>query len=211
MVAVGASAKRAYLSASVRRQVLLDVAARIVVERGWPALTMKGLALAAGVSRQLVYAHFEDGAQLFVAVTKHLFGRSYSATAEVLRGTSADAGSTIRAAYQILLDMPAAERRALRALAGESGAERADMRRAKAHMRDRILELWVPFAREHAKLDESQARPLVWMLTNAAWGLSDLVGDGVVSPGQAKTLLAKFVERVIGPGPGVAGGEGQTR
>jgi AcrR family transcriptional regulator len=180
-----------------RRAALLDVAAEIVGRSGWSALTMKGLALAAGVSRQLVYEHFEDGPQLFLATNKHLFERAYQATAEVLQHPRGDLPSTIRAAYQIFLDMPAAQRRALRALSGDLGPDRPETRKARTVMRHEILALWVPYAKRQTGLAESRLRPIVWMLTTASWGLADLVDDGIVSAAQAKDVLAYVVARVM--------------
>lgn len=192
-----ASERRSYMASPDRRAALLDVAAEIVGRDGWSALTMRGLALAAGVSRQLVYEHFEDGSQLFLAAIRHLFERSYKATAEVLQNSSGDLPSTIRAAYQIFLDMPPAERRALRALSGDIGRDRPETRKARTVMRDEILALWLPYAKRQTGLPGSRLRPILWMLTTAAWGLADLVDDGVVSAAQAKDVLAHVVERVM--------------
>jgi AcrR family transcriptional regulator len=158
---------------------------------------MKGLALAAGVSRQLVYEHFEDGPQLFSAAIKHLFERTYQATAEVLQNPRGDLPATICAAYQIFLEMPAAQRRALRALSGDIGTNRPETRKARTLMRHEILALWMPYAKRQTGLTESRLRPIVWMLTTAAWGLADLVDDGMVSATQAKDVLAYVVERVM--------------
>lgn len=58
---------RPYLAAPERRQQLLDVAGRLVREAGWSSLSMQGLAIAAGVSRQLVYEHFESADELYLA------------------------------------------------------------------------------------------------------------------------------------------------
>ena len=189
--------KRTYMPSGDRRAALLDVAAEIVGRSGWSALTMKGLAMAAGVSRQLVYEHFEDGSQLFLAAIKHLFDRAYQATAEVLQNPRGDLPSAIRAAYQIFLDMPAAQRRALRALSGDIDPDRAETRKARTLMRHEILALWLPYAKRQTGLDESRLRPIVWMLTTAAWGLADLVDDRIVSEEEAKDVLAHFVEQVM--------------
>jgi AcrR family transcriptional regulator len=197
MAEAAASKKRPYLAAMNRRAALLDVAADIVGRSGWSALTMKGLALAAGVSRQLVYQHFEDGPQLFLAVMRHLFERGYRATAEVLQNPKGDLPATIRAAYQIFLDMPPAQRRALRALSGDLGPDGPETRRARGMMRHEILRLWVPYAKRQTGLAESRLRPILWMLTTAAWGLADLVDDRLVSAAQAKDVLAYVVARVM--------------
>jgi AcrR family transcriptional regulator len=56
-----------------RRRAPLDVATEMVGRSGWSALTMTGLAKEVGVSRQLVYDHFEDGTGLLLSTIRHLF------------------------------------------------------------------------------------------------------------------------------------------
>jgi AcrR family transcriptional regulator len=65
--------KRPYMASRQRRRALLDVATEMVGRSGWSAITMTGLAKEAGVSRQLVYDHFEDGTGLLLSTIRHLF------------------------------------------------------------------------------------------------------------------------------------------
>ena len=53
------------------RAHILDTAWRLVGERGVQAVTVADIAAASGVSRQLVYHHFESRAGLLVAMTRH--------------------------------------------------------------------------------------------------------------------------------------------
>jgi len=195
-----AEMKRPYMASHQRRRALLDVATEIVGRGGWHALTMKGLAMEAGVSRQLVYDHFEDGSRLLLSTIEHLFQESHRATAEVLQGGAVDVPTTIREAYRIFLEMPAAQRRTLRAISGDYVPDRRETRKAIAVMREQIFALWVPYARRQTGLAEAELRPLVWMLNAAAWGLADLVDDGTVSKKRATEMLAHFVERVMDRG-----------
>lgn len=64
----GIDAKPTRLSRRDRRRQLLDVARRVVVDRGASAMTMELLAEAAGVSKALPYAHFENIDAVLVAV-----------------------------------------------------------------------------------------------------------------------------------------------
>jgi AcrR family transcriptional regulator len=50
---------------------ILDTAWRLVAERGVDAVTVADIAAASGVSRQLVYHHFESRAGLLVAMARH--------------------------------------------------------------------------------------------------------------------------------------------
>ena len=187
-----------------RRQALLDVATAIVCRDGWSALTMKGLATEAGVSRQLVYDHFEDGSRLLLSTIERLFEESHRSTAEVLQSNGGNVPATIREAYRIFLGMSPGQRRALRAISGDFVSDQPEARKATTVMREQILALWLPYARRQTGLAESELRPLIWMLVSASWGLADLVDDGTLSEKQATEMLAHFVEGTMarGRGPG---------
>ena len=66
-------------------------------------------------------------------------------------------------------------------------------------MRDEILGLWAPYVRRQTGLPPAQARALAWMLTVAAWGVTDLVEDGTLSAAVAKDLLATLVDAAVTP------------
>jgi len=66
---VSAQAKStARLGAVARREQLLDVAARLVGERGFHGLSIEAVAGGAGVTRATVYLHFKDLHELLEAV-----------------------------------------------------------------------------------------------------------------------------------------------
>ena len=48
------------MTAAQRREQVLDVTARIVDERGFHAVTIDGVAREAGITRPVVYGHFDD-------------------------------------------------------------------------------------------------------------------------------------------------------
>lgn len=197
MPKAGSAKKRSYMASHERRRTLLDAATRIVGRSGWSALTMKGLAAEAGVSRQLVYDHFEDGSGLLLSSIAHLFQEFHRATAEVLKESSGDVSSTVREAYRIFLELPAAERRALRAISGDFVPDRPETREAIALMREQIFALWVPFVRREVGLPERELRPIVWMLNAAAWALADLVDDGTVGRDEAMGMLASLAGHAV--------------
>lgn len=206
------AAKRPYLSADNRRADLLAVAAEIVLERGWRALTMKGLAERAGISRQLVYRYFSDLPELLVAVTRRLFDH----TGEVLRaiddGSDAeDAGSLAVRHYGVYLDMPAAQRRVLRTITAEPDLDAPELRRVHHFVRAQILELWTPGVRRRTALPVAAARGLAWMMTNAAWALAELVDDGEIRPSQARALLGRVAGLVLRPVPTKPLATGRTK
>lgn len=187
---------RPYLAAALRRDHLLEVAARLVRQGGWAALSMQGLAAAAGVSRQLVYEHFASADELSVAALTHLFERAYDATAAILSaGKSLDA--TVAAAYELFLDLPVEERRALRALASDVDPARSCLTRAKRRLRTRIAGLWVPYVRQLTGLPEAEAGAVVWMLITAGWGLADSLADCTLGSDRGVDLFVRFVVHAL--------------
>jgi AcrR family transcriptional regulator len=187
---------RPYLSAPQRREQFLDTASRLVRQGGWAALSMQGLAAAAGVSRQLVYEHFATADDLNLATLIHLFERAYASSEAIMRaGSSVE--DTVRRAFTLFLDLPAEERRALRALAMETDPGRRSLARARARLRGRIAALWVPYVRQQTGASDAVATALAWMLTTSAWGLSDTIADGTLDRPRAVALFVRFVDRTL--------------
>ena len=54
------------------RRRILDSALKLIVKRGGADLTLAEVARAARVSRQAIYLHFADRAELFIAVARHI-------------------------------------------------------------------------------------------------------------------------------------------
>lgn len=187
---------RSYLPSAQRREHLLAAAGRLVRRGGWTALSMQGLGAAAGVSRQLVYEHFASADDLYLATLTHLFERTHGSTEAVVRSaTSLD--ETMRTSFALFLDLPAEERHALRALASEPPPGRRGLARARRRLRNRIAGLWVPYVRQQTGAGEAEASALAWMLTTAAWGLSDTIADGTIDRRQAEGLFVRFVDGAL--------------
>lgn len=187
---------RPYLAAPQRRDHLLDVAARLVRHGGWAALSMQGLAAAAGVSRQLVYEHFASADDLYLATLTRLFERAYDATAAII-GAGGTLAATVTAAYELFLDLPAEERRALRALASDVDRPRSPSAHAKRRLRARIASLWIPYVRLQTGLADAEAGALAWMLITAGWGLADHLTDGSLGRKPAVDLFVHFVVNAL--------------
>ena len=196
MPRVAKQSPRPYLSAPRRRDHLLDAAGGLVRRGGWSALSMQGLAAAAGVSRQLVYEHFATADDLYLATLTYLFERAYTATLAIA-ASGASVEDTVRRSFAFFLDLPAEERHALRALAIESEPGRPSMARARARLRSRIAAVWVPFVRQQTGAAEAEATALAWMLNTAAWGLSDTIADGTLARARAVELFVRFVDRTL--------------
>ena len=72
------------MSAGARREQLLDVTKAIVVERGFHAVSIEGVAREAGISRPIVYGHFADLPGLLDALVAREGARALGQLAEVL-------------------------------------------------------------------------------------------------------------------------------
>jgi len=191
MAAARRKTPRKYLRAEERREQLLAVAAELVGKGGWDALGMIPLAEAAGVSRQLVYEHFENLDVLHVEVTRFLFAGVFQAVAEVLERYPDDPAAAARTGMRLQLELPRGARLALRGLSCGPAAGGAPVERLRALTRKQVTDLWTGPLCDHAGLDEREARGLAWMMTVAAWGLLDLVDDGTFAPEEAVEFYVK--------------------
>jgi AcrR family transcriptional regulator len=83
------------MSAEQRREQLLDVTAALVATSGFPAVSIRSVARAAGISRPIIYEHFGDLAGLLKALisremTRALEQVSESTLAELDQGDPID-------------------------------------------------------------------------------------------------------------------------
>lgn len=71
-----------------QRERMIRAAARLVVERGYPALSIPAISAAAGVSNQTFYEHFESKRETFLAAFETLAGEAFAVTAQAMAGAS---------------------------------------------------------------------------------------------------------------------------
>ena len=88
--------KPARMSRSDRREHLLDVAAQLILEKGIEAVTMEGVAAAAGVSKGLGYAYFDNSSALLRSLLEREVGKLNARVVEAFKGAS-DLESRLRA------------------------------------------------------------------------------------------------------------------
>jgi AcrR family transcriptional regulator len=82
MVTTDAPRKR--MSADERREQLIDVTKEIVGEQGFHAVSIEAVARRAGITRPVVYGHFDDLPTLLEAMLDREGGRALSQLAEIL-------------------------------------------------------------------------------------------------------------------------------
>jgi AcrR family transcriptional regulator len=87
MESVGSSTRRQRairMPAQQRREQLLDVTKRIVAEYGFHEVSIERVAREAGISRPIVYGHFEDLGGLLEALVEREGARALAQLAQVL-------------------------------------------------------------------------------------------------------------------------------
>lgn len=190
--------KRVYLSRDKRRNMLMDVAAELVEQQGWSALTMVSLATQADVSRQLVYQHFSSTEQLMAATLTHLFKDVYDNTREaVLQERPRGLAQTIQLMQRITLDIPAGRARALWQAMSASGSGEGEISALSSHLRHLLVKLTRPLVQQALALNATQAETLVWMLIVSFWGARQLLDEGEITQQELMQMHGWVTERVI--------------
>jgi AcrR family transcriptional regulator len=83
----GLADTRPRLSASERRQQLLEVAGEMFAEHGYHGASMEQLADAAGVSKPVLYQHFSSKQDLYLAVVRDAVTEMEAVVRKALEGT----------------------------------------------------------------------------------------------------------------------------
>ena len=127
------------LAADVRREHLLDVAAQILLEEGFEAVTMEAVKERAGVSRGLAYVHFANADDLALALYEREAKELDRRIAEVRHAPGGLEGR-VRAAVKVYFDF-AAERGGLMAILQNKLGGRWSKRSVQKAL-SRRFELW---------------------------------------------------------------------
>ena len=187
-MATRAVKKRSYLAKDDRRQALLATAAEVVEQQGWPALSMITVAERAGVSRQLVYQHFESLDELMTETMTHIFRESFERVREAISGNAANLASLTRAS-EFTFNAPPGRARALWQMITATYSDSAEATRMSRRLRHLLTNLWMPVASEAFGLKDTDARVVIWMLHMAFWGAHQLVEEKEVDRDSALRLF----------------------
>jgi AcrR family transcriptional regulator len=189
-------AKRAYLSKQSRRQALLDIAAKVVEQRGWQGLSMIAVAETGKVSRQLVYQHFQSVDELIADTLTHLFAGQYQALRKTIAEHPNDLVSLIRLAEAQTFDDRPGRTRALWQMLTATYSGDVQTTATGTRLRHLITKMWADTVRQRFNLDEPRARGLAWMLSMALWGTHQLVMEGDLDRKTATELFTWMVLRL---------------
>ena len=186
------------------RAHILETAWALVGERGVQAVTVADIAAASGVSRQLVYHHFESRAGLLVAMTRHHdaasgFRKRLVATRDLAPVEGFEAGLRLWLGYvPEVLHVARALEAAL--IAGDEGG---------AAWRDRMDDIHEAFRLAVARVEEAGRLAPGWTVDTAAdWVYArshvstwqHLVADRGWPPGDyVERTIASIMAEVVAP------------
>lgn len=189
--------KRPYLRAEQRRQHLLDAAGRLFERDGLTGITMVALAAEAGVSRRLIYDHFDSLASLYTAFFLDRMAQFLETSEARLAAVRPDAPSMSAEIFRLLITLPPDNLRAVRLLMADTANH--DLDQARAQLRTHLAARWLPLFRE--AVGEDLAMAVVWTVMTAQLALADIVISGQLDAATA-TRLAAGLTRAL---PGVIG------
>lgn len=186
------------MSSPDSRARVLDAALRLIRRRGDAAVTMAQIAKAARLSRQAVYLHFADRADLMVALARHV-NESLGLPAEIQRLMNSPTGIEMIEAF---VSMQARGNPAVWAVARAIDAvRRTDAAAARAwqsRLESRLAGCRAIVSRLKAdgslrpRLDPSIAADLLWTMTSLRmW--EDLVLEREWSPEQYQRYLTNLL------------------
>lgn len=178
--------KRPYLRSEDRRQQLLEAVGRLFDDFGFGGITMAGVAAEAGVSRQLVYDHFDDLRTLCEAFVAARLAR-YRLELPDLVGLEPDQAAATM--FRHLLTIPSTDRRVVRLLVADVGL--ASLDRIRERFRDEELARWPN--RAHRGRRAAVAGAAMWATTSALLALADAVTCGEITETEATSMAIGIV------------------
>jgi AcrR family transcriptional regulator len=180
----------ARMPAAERRAHLLGVAARIILQDGFEALTMESLAERASVSKGLGYAYFENAEEVALALFDREIASMYAKVGDAMNA-EAPFAARVRAAVSTYLDI-VAERGALIAIL----QNRLSGRRLRKSVRARLgpfFELWTRHIRAELRTSRKEAEIIAAIVLSASDSLGRAVGAGRMPRRAAEDLFVAFV------------------
>jgi AcrR family transcriptional regulator len=178
--------RRPYLRARDRRDQLLEAVGRLFDESGFGGITMAGAAAEAGVSRQLVYDHFDDLDTLCEAFVEARLDRYRQELPDIAALEPDAAAATM---FHHLLTIPSTDRRVVRLLVADVGLTALD--RIRERFRADELARWKTTA--HPAPRAAVASAAMWATTSALLALADAVTCGEITEAEATTMAVGFV------------------
>ena len=193
------SETRTRLSAPQRRSQLLAVAGRLFAEQGFHGLSMEQLAVAAGVSKPVLYQHFPSKRELYLALVNDAADELQAQVRTALEGTT-DNHARVEAAISAYFDFVEDQRFEL--LFGTAEMNDDAVRDAVDGALGRIADVIGRLIADDAGLSPESANFLAsgvrgLATEGARWWLEHRRGD-TVEKAEAVRLLSRLVWRGLG-------------
>jgi len=181
------------LTADERRAALLDVTKELVVAEGPAAVTMGSVADAAGVTRALVYKHFDNRDDLLEALYRREATALDRAMREVVLAAGSGLESKLRALVDVILDSADRYGSFFRLLRQASGSPTA---RADRRSWDRrTVGYFTSLVVAETDLDERTARMATSLLLTP---LQTLRAQVLADPSARQLAVDTYVDLVLG-------------
>jgi AcrR family transcriptional regulator len=171
-----------------------------VREHGWDELSIAALAKAAGISRQLVYRHFDDVEDLALELAERFQDEVHATAIAGLERYSGDFGAVMRHLVEVFLIGEHRESLAHRDLLcghwpqqGPPGA----VGRVQARLRRKLVDFWARYYQNVAGLSARDARMLSSFGYSGLHGVVLLVDAGQIDPRAAIDFYVGTLEAAI--------------
>lgn len=184
----GSTRVRRQLPAEERRASILATANELVAERGLAELSIAAVAARAGISRSVVYHHFEDVNALLLELVKSRLSWMRANLDSSIAARPHEGLAVITEHLHEVLTLPADSQRLIRSILGDRQLLPLEIWPTVSFLRRNIVQRWAAvLAPEEADPALSQARTLV--LFHAIVGAWELLSDHTVTEDQAMAIL----------------------
>ena len=186
------AAPRRRLAPEQRRQLILEAAGRLFSERGHDGTRLDDVAAAAGVTKPVVYRHFEDKTALYLALLERHRADLGSFAAAVPPAGTLD--ERLRAVLEVWLDYVESHAYAWRMLFRDTGGG-PEVRafREDVHARARAVLVAMIRALGEPAPPERELEPLAELLS---MGMASLVLWWLETPGVSRAAVLDAIARV---------------
>jgi AcrR family transcriptional regulator len=157
------------LRADVRRQQLLEVALRLFAARGFEATTMDEIAEAAGVTKPLLYQHFDSKRALYLELCDGVAQSLLEAIGKAVAGADGPR-QQVEGGFAAYFHLVVTQAEAFSLLFGSEVPDDPELSRAVRHVEDMLAEAVDVLI--DAGLDEDHRRMLAYAVVGMAEGAS---------------------------------------
>jgi AcrR family transcriptional regulator len=170
-IASRSGGRRARISPARRRGLIEDAAARLFAQRGYAATTVEQIVAAAGVSKPMLYRHFESKKELFMKLLEHHRDELAAAPLDSFLQAEGNPAELLRAMcdawFARVEERPDASRLLFQDASGD-----VDMQGLQRELRRRQRAADVALLREFApQLAEDELEPLGEIICSSLTGL----------------------------------------